>query len=54
MNVNVFDLFYQQNKKIFEHKNHSEFVIGIDFNLFEEKIIASTGYDGTLRVWKWD
>ncbi len=34
----------------FEH--HTEFSVGIDFNLFERNIIASCGWDQTIGVWK--
>ena len=36
------------------HKKHTEFVIGLDFNLFQKRLIASTGYDGRMLVWNWD
>ncbi len=54
MNVNVFDTMDFKDPIKFQHKNHTEFVISIDFNLFNINQVASTGYDGTLRLWNWD
>lgn len=38
----------------FKHEHHSEFVIGVDFSIFEEKQIASCGWDGKVAVWEYD
>jgi peroxin-7 len=54
MNVNVFDTKISQQSLVFEHKKHTEFVIGVDFSLFQKRMVASTGYDGRCLVWNWD
>lgn len=37
MNVNIWDISDIANPLKFEHKKHTEFVIGVDFNLYKEK-----------------
>jgi len=34
--------------------NHSEFVVGIDFSLFEEGTLATASWDRTVAVYKID
>ena len=34
--------------------NHSEFVVGLDFNLFVEKQLASASWDKTCAVYRYD
>ncbi len=54
MNVNIWDTSDPVKPLKFTHSQHSEFVIGLDFNLFKEKQIVSTGWDGRVLVWNWD
>jgi len=37
MNVNIYDLEDQKDPLKFMHKEHTEFVIGLDFNLYNKK-----------------
>lgn len=32
---------------------HTEFVLGIDFNIFVEKLVATTSWDETVRIGKY-
>lgn len=54
MNVMVWDLENVVDPAIFTHKNHTEFVVGIDFNVFNQRQIASAGWDGRLLIWNWN
>lgn len=49
MSVNVWDLNAGQMIQHFDH--HSEFVLGLDLNLFQENQIASAAWDRTVCVW---
>jgi len=35
------------------YEDHTEFVLGVDFNLFHEGQIATTAWDDTVRVFKY-
>jgi len=54
MNVNIWDLEDKAKPLKFVHKEHSEFVVGLDFSLFNKKQIASCSWDGRCYVWNWD
>eukprot|EP00825_Cyclidium_porcatum_P009398 TRINITY_DN1478_c0_g1_i1.p1 TRINITY_DN1478_c0_g1~~TRINITY_DN1478_c0_g1_i1.p1 ORF type:complete len:353 (+),score=52.39 TRINITY_DN1478_c0_g1_i1:1437-2495(+) len=54
MNVNIWNTEEKLKPLLITHKQHTEFVIGIDFNLFQEKQIATAGWDGRVLVWDWD
>jgi hypothetical protein len=34
-------------------EDHTEFVLGVDFNLFNEGQVATTAWDETVRVFKY-
>ena len=48
MSVKIWDCNTQSIVNSFEH--HSEFVTGLDFNLFNEGQIATAGWDGLTSV----
>lgn len=54
MNTNVWDLNDIVKPLVLSHKEHTEFVVSLDFNLFNEKMIATTSWDGRVLVWNWD
>lgn len=37
-----------------KYEDHTEFVLGVDFNLFHEHQIATTSWDETVRVFKYE
>jgi WD40 repeat protein len=39
---------------IAKYEDHTEFVLGVDFNLFHESQIATTSWDETVRVFKYN
>eukprot|EP00929_Paragymnodinium_shiwhaense_P109177 TRINITY_DN75529_c0_g1_i1.p1 TRINITY_DN75529_c0_g1~~TRINITY_DN75529_c0_g1_i1.p1 ORF type:complete len:342 (-),score=60.82 TRINITY_DN75529_c0_g1_i1:32-1057(-) len=49
MSVKVWDLNMGQIIQHFDH--HSEFVLGLDLNLFEENMVATAAWDRTACVW---
>jgi peroxin-7 len=54
MNLNVWDIANMTEPLIKCHSSHTEFVVGLDFNLFKDKQIASCSWDGRTVVWDWD
>ena len=46
--MKLFDI--STGKQIFVNNAHSEFVFGIDFNLFRKGLIATCGWDGKTMV----
>eukprot|EP01017_Pseudomicrothorax_dubius_P010601 TRINITY_DN137_c0_g3_i4.p1 TRINITY_DN137_c0_g3~~TRINITY_DN137_c0_g3_i4.p1 ORF type:complete len:323 (-),score=53.38 TRINITY_DN137_c0_g3_i4:120-1088(-) len=54
MSVIVWDTAAEVQKLAVRHSQHTEFVLGIDFNLFNKRQIASTSWDGRVYVWNWD
>jgi len=54
MNVNIWDLKDTTNPLKFVHQQHTEFVIGLDFNNYVERQIVSCSWDGRALVWNWD
>ena len=54
MNVHFYDLRDQTEPLKFKGSQHSEFVTGLEFSLFEEKRVCSVGWDGRILVWDWD
>lgn len=49
MSVNVWDLNVGNVIQHFDH--HSEFVLGVDWSLFEENVLATASWDRTVCVW---
>ena len=54
MNVNVWDIYDQMNPLKYCHKSHTEFVTCLDFNIFVEKQLCSSSWDGRVLIWNWD
>lgn len=54
MNVHVYDLREAIEPLKFKGAQHSEFVPGLDWSYFDDKLIASAGWDGRLLVWDFD
>lgn len=54
MNVNIWDLNDAAAPLKFVHQQHTEFAIGLDFNLYNKRQIASCAWDGRALVWNWD
>mmetsp|Transcript_23520 Transcript_23520/g.27250 ORF Transcript_23520/g.27250 Transcript_23520/m.27250 type:complete len:326 (+) Transcript_23520:39-1016(+) len=54
MNVNVWDLMDPVKPLKFSHSEHTEFAVGIDYNLYNKRQVASVGWDGRCLVWNWD
>ena len=54
MNVNVWDLNDMIKPLSINHREHTEFVVSVDFNLFNERQIATTSWDGRVLVWNWN
>ena len=52
MSVMIWDCNIQ--KPINRFDNHSEFVVGLDFNLFVEKQMATASWDKSCAVFKYD
>jgi peroxin-7 len=52
MNVMIWDIKKSMPLNTFKH--HREFVLGVDFSLFDNKKIATTGWDRSLYVFNWD
>ena len=42
------------NSLKFQHKQHTEFAVSLDFNIFQQKQIATTAWDGRINVWNYD
>mmetsp|Transcript_54731 Transcript_54731/g.159012 ORF Transcript_54731/g.159012 Transcript_54731/m.159012 type:complete len:332 (-) Transcript_54731:10-1005(-) len=49
MSVNVWDMNAGQMIRHFDH--HTEFVLGVDLNLFQENMIATAAWDRSVCVW---
>lgn len=54
MNVHFYDLRDPVEPLKFKGAQHSEFVPGIDFNMFDDKLFASSGWDGRVLAWDFD
>jgi peroxin-7 len=52
MSVNIWDCNVQRVINKFDH--HTEFVVGLDFNLFVEKQLATASWDKTCTVFRYD
>jgi peroxin-7 len=52
MNVILWDIKKSAIVNVFKH--HREFVVGVDFSLFDKKKIATTAWDRSLYVFNWD
>lgn len=52
MNVVIWDIKKSAPINIFKH--HREFVYGLDFSIFDNKKLATTGWDKSLYVFNWD
>jgi len=42
---------HDENSIVAKYEHHTEFVLGCDFNLFQENLIASCAWDETVTVW---
>lgn len=51
MNVRIWDTKQNLPCNIFKH--HREFVVGVDFSLFNQDLIASCSWDRTLSLFNW-
>lgn len=54
MNVHFYDLRNPVEPLIGKCAQHTEFVTGIDFNYYDEKMVASVGWDGRILIWDFD
>ena len=54
MNVHFYDLRNPVEPLRFKHAQHTEFVSAIDFNLYDEKLVCSSSWDGRILIWEWD
>jgi len=54
MDVHIWDINDEARPLKFVYSNHTEFVHGLDFNLYHKRQIASCGWDGRLLIWNWD
>lgn len=52
MSVAVWNLDSDQNPLMRRYADHSEFVVGLDFNLFDEDKLLSCGWDENVFLWK--
>lgn len=52
MSVNIWDCNVQRVINKFD--NHTEFVVGLDFNLFIEKQLVSCSWDKSVAVFRYD
>lgn len=52
MNVMIWDI--KKNMPINVFKHHREFAYGLDFSIFDNKKMATCGWDRSLYVFKWD
>ncbi len=54
MDVHFYDLRDAVEPLKFKGSQHTEFVYSLDFNMFDEKLVASVGWDGRILVWPFD
>jgi len=52
MNVIIWDI--KKNAPVNTFKHHREFVVGLDFSVFDNKKIATASWDRTMWIYKWD
>ena len=52
MNVLIWDI--KKNMPVYQHKHHREFGYGLDFSIFDNKKIATCGWDRCLYVFNFD
>jgi peroxin-7 len=52
MSVKIWDCNVQRVINTFDH--HTEFVVGLDFNLFIEKQLATASWDKSVSVFRYD
>jgi peroxin-7 len=52
MNLILWDV--KKNAPISTFQHHREFVMGLDFSIFDNKKIATAAWDRTMWVFKWD
>jgi peroxin-7 len=50
MTVKLWDLDHPQDPLVDSFTHHTEFVVGVDFNIFVNYQIASCSWDGTVVV----
>jgi len=51
MSVCLWDVVTATHRPQHQYNHHSEFVLGVEWSLFEEGVLASCGWDGWLHVW---
>lgn len=49
MSANLWDISMGQMVQHYDH--HTEFVLGVDFNLFDENLVATASWDRTVCIW---
>ena len=54
MNVNIYDISKPASPLLIKHAQHTEFVCGLDFNMFSEKMIGTCSWDGRILIWPYD
>ncbi|KAL4440779.1 hypothetical protein ABPG74_013760 [Tetrahymena malaccensis] len=54
MNVCVWDTSDPVQPLKFTHNKHTEFVMGLDFSIHNDRQLASTSWDGRVLVWDFD
>ena len=51
MNVHIYHMNDSVEPLKFKGAQHTEFIPGLDWSMFDEKLIASAGWDGRLLIW---
>ena len=51
MNVHFYDLRDTTEPLKMKGAQHSEFVTGVEFSLYNEKLVCSTAWDGRVLIW---
>ena len=54
MNVHFYDMRDAAEPLKFKGAQHTQFIPGLDFSMYDEKLVASAGWDGRLLIWEWD
>nr|ODO04138.1 hypothetical protein L204_00493 [Cryptococcus depauperatus CBS 7855] len=52
MSVRVWQNDPQPSRQIYAHDAHTEFVLGVEWGLFDPGLIASAGWDGALHLYR--
>ena len=51
MSVCLWDLVQSAARPQQQYNQHSEFVVGLEWSMFDEGVVASCGWDNMLHVW---